>query len=334
MTERKRDLLLYLPVYVIMAGIYIIACILQPRFLSWANNVNLFTRIAPLLLAGIAQMFVLLTGGIDLSIGAIIGITNVVAASLPFVGTPVNVLLWIIVPVIVGGAIGLSNGFIITRWGFPPFIVTLSTGTIWTGITLLIMEEPGGDIAMGIYRTLSGNFLGIIPMPLIIILVTVFGTFYVLRKTVFGRSVYAVGGNRQIAEESGIPAQRIEMMVYGVSGVYAGLAGIFLSAMMISADPLVGEPYIMNSIAVAVIGGVALTGGKGGVQGILGAAYIYYLIDNILNLVGVSTFYQYVAKGLVIIIALAFTSLNAASGTEGKSSLLKKIFPGRKGGLN
>ncbi len=332
MTERKRDLLLYLPVYGIMACIYITACILQPRFLSWTNNVNLFTRIAPLLLAGIAQMFVLLTGGIDLSIGAIIGITNVVAASLPFVGTPVNVVLWIVVPLLVGGAIGLSNGFIITRWGFPPFIVTLSTGTIWTGITLLLMEEPGGDIAIGIYRTLSGNFLGIVPMPLVIILVTIFGTFLILRKTVFGRSIYAVGGNRQIAEESGIPARRTEMMVYGVSGLYAGLAGIFLSAMMISADPLVGEPYIMNSIAVAVIGGVALTGGKGGVQGILGAAYIYYLIDNILNLVGVSTFYQYVAKGLVIILALAFTSLNSNPDSGGKVSFFKRFLPVGKGG--
>ncbi len=256
-------------------------------------------------------MFVLLTGGIDLSIGAIIGITNVIAASMPFVDSPLNVVLWMTVPVIIGTLIGLSNGFIIAHWGFPPFIVTLATGTIWTGVTLFIMDVPGGDISMDIYRGVTGKLFNAVPIPLLIIIVAIVITRFILKDTVFGRSVYAIGGNKEIAKESGIPAKKIEIMVYGVSGLYAGLAGMFLSAMMVSADPLVGEPYVMNSIAVAVIGGVALTGGKGGVTGILGAAYIFFLIDNILNLLGVSTFYQYVAKGLVIIIALTITSLNS-----------------------
>ncbi len=324
MRVQQRDRLMYVPVYVIAVLIYITACILQPRFLTWANNVNLLTRITPLLLAGIAQMFVLLTGGIDLSVGAIIGFTNVIAASLPFVDTPANIILWAIIPVIAGLLIGLSNGFIIAHWGFPPFIVTLATSTIWTGATLFIMDVPGGEISTVVYRSLTGKLFGSVPVPLLIIIAVLFLTGFILKKTVFGRSVYAIGGNKQIAVESGINANKIEISVYGVSGMYAALAGMFLSAMMISADPLVGEPYVMNSIAVAVIGGVALSGGRGGVTGILGAAYIFYLIDNILNLVGVSTFYQYVAKGLVIIIALTITSLNSEDNTN------RNLFSGIK----
>ena len=331
MKEKHRDQIMYIPVYIIAILIYCTAFILQPRFIAWGNNVNLFTRIAPLLLAGIAQMFVLLTGGIDLSIGAIIGFTNVVAASLPFYGSPANIILWLTIPVVVGVLIGLLNGYIISRYGFPPFIVTLATSTIWTGLTLLIMDVPGGNIDMAIYHGVTGKLFGAVPIPLLIIIATIAATYIILRYTVFGRTIYAIGGNKDIAVESGIPAGRVEMMVYGVSGLYSALAGMFLSAMMISADPLVGEPYVMNSIAVAVIGGVALTGGRGGVQGILGAAYIFYLIDNILNLIGISTFYQYVVKGLVIIIALTITSIQNGKKVNIRllPGLAKKIKAGK-----
>ncbi len=308
MREKQRNLKMFIPVYVAAVVIYIVAGILQPRFFSWNNNVNLFTRIVPLLLAGIAQTFVLLTGGIDLSVGAVIGLTNVIAASLPYSGTPVNILLWLTVPLLIGALVGFSNGLIISRWGFPPFIVTFATSTIWTGVALFIMDVPGGDIAMGVYRTISGKLFSVIPVPLILIVLIVCGAYYILRHTIFGRSIYAIGGNKEVARESGIPVERIELLAYTSSGLFAALAGMYLSAIMISGDPLVGDPYVMNSIAVAVIGGVALSGGRGGVQGLIGGAYIFYLIDNLLNMVGVSTFYQYVAKGLVIILSLTLTS--------------------------
>ena len=308
MLEKQRNAFMYLPVYVAAIAIYLLAGILQPRFLTWNNNVNLFTRIVPLLFAGIAQTFVLLTGGIDLSVGSIIGLTNVIAASLPFPDTGMNLLLWATVPLLVGAAIGLSNGVIISRWGFPPFIVTFATSTIWTGVALFIMDVPGGEISISIYRTITGKLFGVIPVPLLIIIGFVAFAHLILRHTVFGRSIYAIGGNKQVAKESGINVSRIEMFSYMSSGMFAALGGMYLSAIMISGDPLVGDPYVMNSIAIAVIGGVALIGGRGGVQGLIGAAYIFYLIDNLLNLLGVSTFYQYVAKGLVIILALTLTS--------------------------
>ncbi|MCK9482214.1 MAG: ABC transporter permease [Bacteroidia bacterium] len=325
MLEKQRNYTMYLPVYVAAVLIYLLAAIIQPRFLTWNNNVNLFTRIVPLMFAGIAQIFVLLTGGIDLSVGAVIGLTNVVAASLPKVGTGLNIVLWFVVPLLIGATIGLINGIIISRWGFPPFIVTFATSTIWTGVALFIMDVPGGEVSFSLYKAIAGKLFGIIPIPLLIIIAFVIITYIILQKTVFGRSIYAVGGNKQVARESGINVERIELLAYLTSGVYAAFGGMYLSAIMISGDPLVGDPYVMNSIAVAVIGGVALSGGRGGVQGIIGGVYIFYLLDNILNLVGVSTFYQYVAKGLVIILALALTSKEHTFNINLKFNFLNKL---------
>ncbi|GAK55879.1 sugar ABC transporter ATP-binding protein [Candidatus Vecturithrix granuli] len=323
MTERQRNLRLYIPVYSIFFLIYIVACLIEPSFFTWNNNVNLFTRITPLIFAGMAQTVVVLTGGIDLSVGSIIGLTNVIAASLPFVDTPGNIVLWFCLPPIVGLLVGLINGLIITRGGFPPLIVTLATGAIWKGVTLFLMPIPGGSVSLAVAMTTTGNLLNSIPMPLVIFALAVLLCHTLLSKSTFGRSIYAIGGNETIAYQSGIPCQKITIWVYGVSGVLCAFAGMFLSAWMFSADPLVGEPYILNSIAVTVIAGTALSGGKGGVLGIIGAAYIFLLISNILNLLAISTFYQFVAKGVVLILALAVTSSGASLNPV---RLIRKIF--------
>ena len=323
MTERQRNLRLYIPVYSIFFLIYIVACLIEPSFFTWNNNVNLFTRITPLIFAGMAQTFVVLTGGIDLSVGSIIGLTNVVAASLPFVDTPGNIILWLCIPPLIGLVVGIINGLIITRGGFPPLIVTLATGAIWKGVTLFLMPIPGGEVSLAVAMTTTGKLFNSIPTPLVIFAAAVFLFHTVLTKTTFGRSIYAIGGNETIAYESGIPCKKITIGAYSVSGVLCAFAGMFLSAWMFSADPLVGESYILNSIAVTVIAGTALSGGKGGVLGIIGAAYIFLLISNILNLLAISTFYQFVAKGIVLIIALAVTS----SGTDiNPAKLLRKLF--------
>ena len=312
MTERQRNLRLYIPVYSIFFTIYIVACFIEPTFFTWNNNVNLFTRITPLIFAGMAQTFVILTRGIDLSIGSIIGLTNVVAASLPFIDTPFNVLMWLFIPPLIGLIMGLLNGVIITKGGFPPLIVTLATGAIWQGVTLFIMPIPGGSVSLSVAMTTTGTLLKVIPVPFVIFILAVVIFHSILAKTPFGRSLYALGGNETIAYESGIPCGKIKTWVYGTSGLLSAFAGMFLSAWMFSADPLVGEPYILNSIAVAVIAGTSLAGGRGGVIGIIGGAYIFHLINNILNLLAISTFYQFVAKGVVLIIALTITSSGAS----------------------
>lgn len=308
MTEKYKNLQLFLPVYIIFLLIYVVASFIEPTFFTWNNNVNLFTRITPLILIGIAQTFVILTGGIDLSVGSIIGLANVIAVSLPFVGTPGNVILWFLVPTLVGLAVGLVNGFIITRGGFPPLIVTLAMGVVWQGVSLFILSEPGGKVNRGVSLYVTGKLFNFLPVPLLIIIFVIAIFQLVLRRTAFGRSVYAIGGNETIAFESGIHCNRTKIWVYGLSGFLAGLVGLYLSAWMSSGDPLIGDPYVLNSIAIAVIGGTSLAGGTGGVLGIIGGAYIWQLLNNILNLMAVSMFYQYIAKGLIIIIALAATA--------------------------
>jgi ribose transport system permease protein len=323
MTELQKNIRLFLPVYVIFIFIYLVACFIEPTFFTVGNNLNLFTRITPLILVGIAQSYVILTGGIDLSIGAIIGLANVVAVSLPYVDTPINIFLWLLIPPLIGLGAGLINGLIITRGGFPPLIVTLATGAIWQGISLFILPEPGGKITKGLSLTLTGQLFDFLPVPLLILLSAILFFHLILRRTAFGRSIYAIGGNETIAYESGISPERTKVWVYGLSGMVAGLAGVYLSGWMNSGDPLVGEPYILNSIAVTVIGGTSLVGGTGGVLGILGGAYIYHLINNILNLMAVSTFYQYVAKGLVLIVALAVTS---SAGNFQIGAFIRKVI--------
>jgi ribose transport system permease protein len=315
MKERQQNLRLYLPVYSIAIIIYIFAGIIEPAFFSWNNNVNLFIRITPLIFAGIAQTVVILSGGIDLSIGSMIGLTNVLAASLPFVGTPLNILLWLTIPPIIGLLAGLVNGVIIVKGKFPPLIVTLATGAIFQGITLLIMPIPGGKISLTVARFITGTTFNI-PNSLIIFLSVFYISYFILKRTEFGRSVYAIGGNEAIAYESGIKCETIKTWVYGISGLLAGLTGMFLSAWIFSADPLIGGSYVLNSIAVSVISGTSLIGGIGGVSGIIGGAYIFHLISNILNLLGISTFYHFVAKGLVLILALAISSSTIISDIQ------------------
>lgn len=323
MTEGRRNLNMYLPVYIIFLGIYLFASIIDPNFFTWGNNMNLFARITPLVFAGMAQTFVILTAGIDLSIGSIISLTNVIAASLPWVDTSQNIILWIFIPPLVGLSAGMFNGVIITRGGFPPLIVTLATGAIYKGISLFIMPEPGGSISLAVARKATGNLMGIIPSPLIIFLAVVFACHIILNRTDFGRSVYAIGGNETIAYQSGIPCTRIKTLAYGMSGLLGAFGGMFLSARIFSGDPLIGDPYLLNSIAVAVISGTSLAGGRGGVAGIIGGAYIFFLISNILNLLGISSFYQYVVRGLVLIAALTVTSLEISLDIK---VLLRRIF--------
>lgn len=307
MTERERSLKMFLPVYLIVLAVFIFAGIRSDTFLTWNNMVNLFSRVTPLILAGLAQTFVILGGGIDLSVGPIISMASVLAASMPYVGSPVNLALWAIAPPLAGLVMGLANGLIIAWRRFPPFIVTLATGTAYLGMAFFIMEEPGGDIDFSLIQIASGAVLSI-PIPLLIIVFFVAACHLFLNYTSTGLSIYALGGNETLAAQSGVDCRRVKIATYALSGLLSGFAGTYISAWMFVGDPLVGDPYVMNSIAVAVIGGTSLVGGRGGVLGIIGGAYIFYLINNILNLLSINPFYQYIAKGLVLILALALST--------------------------
>lgn len=313
MTDKQRNLRIFVPVYVIFAIIYIYSAIADDAFLTWGNNVNLMQRIAPLILVAIGQTFVLISGGIDLSVGSIIGLSNVVAATLPYSDVPLNYGLWLVVPLLVASGAGMINGLLVAKAKFPPIIATLATSAVFQGAALFILSQPGGSVSIEAVNVTTGFLFGAVPIPLIIFLAAIAIAHIIVTRTQFGRSMYAIGGNPNIAFESGIAVQRITIRVYTLGGFFAGLAGLFLSARMFSGDPLVGQPYVLDSIAVSVIGGTSLFLGRGGVIGILGGAYVFRLLGNILNLLGVAAFYQYVIRGLVLIIALLVTSSDAST---------------------
>lgn len=307
MKLKKQYLRLYIPVYLIAFLFYILTGFIEPLVFTWKNNINLFTRITPLIFAGMAQSYVLITGGIDLSIGSIISLTHVLAINMPFTDKPFYIFIWIFIPALVGLFLGLVNGFIISESDLPPLIVTLSTGAIFKGIALYIMPRPGGSLSLTVAKLATGTFCKI-PNSLIIFIFFTSIFNLILNKTEYGRSVYAVGANENIAYESGILCGKIKILTYGISGLLASFAGMFLAAWIRSGDPLIGDPYIINSIAVAVLSGTSLSGGKGGVAGVIGGAFIYLLINNSLNLLEISTFYQFVVKGIILIVAITISS--------------------------
>ncbi len=290
-------------VYLILLGLYIISAFLSPSFRTLLNFNHLLLQITPLIIVGVAQSLVMLSGGIDLSLGSIMSLTNVVAVqSWKGMGN-LGFLFFFLIPLGLGSLAGGFNGLLIGKRNLPPIIVTLATSSIFWGLALLLMPIPGGTVPPSLAFTLAGGSL----VPTILFLSLVFIITLFLRYSEMGRGIYIVGSNEEVAHLLGINTIKVKIIVYLLAGLITSFAGIFMAARMFSGDPMVGQPYVLDSIAVAVIGGTSVVGGEGGVLGVIGAAFIFNLLNNILNMLGISTFYQYIAKGIIVIIAVAIT---------------------------
>ncbi len=265
--------------------------------------VNLLHRAVPLVAVGIAQSIVMLTAGIDLSVGSVVGLANVVAASLP-VNTGVDLILWFFFPLLIGIVVGFLNGVLIGFMGLPALVVTLAMGTISLGIALFIMPVPGGSVPIYIAQAFLGN-LGPVPVPLLIIVGIVLIMTFFLFWIRSGRDLFIVGESEKVAAEAGISVSRTKLKAYMLSGFWSAVAGLYLSCRMYSGDPLSGQSFLMDSILVGVLGGTSLLGGEGTMAGIIPAALLLLMIYNILNLMAIPTFYQFVVRGLILMVALA-----------------------------
>jgi len=257
--------------------------------------------------------FVILTGGIDLSVGSILGFSGAVTAKLLKYGLILsafgvvlkfNPLGASIIGVLAGFAIGLFNGFIITRFNIPPFVATLGTMTAVRGFIMLLTKgHPITRLGDSFDFIGSGWFLGI-PMPVWIAAIATGVGIFILRKTQFGRYVYAVGGNEKAAVLSGVNSKLTKLWVYAISGILSAVAGLIVTARLDSAQPNAGLMYELDAIAATVIGGASLSGGKGTLIGTVVGALIIGVLNDGLVLVGVSPFWQQVAKGFIIIAAV------------------------------
>lgn len=293
---------------------------LSDKFLTVDNGWNVMRQISVNVCLSVGMTLVILSDGIDLSVGSILAFTGAVAAGLIKQGLEIPAFnLYVgftfigaaIVALIVGGMLGFFNGLVITRFNVPPFVATLAMLTIARGLTML---WTGGFPITGLGETFAfigtGWFLGI-PMPVWISACIVAMAMVMVRKTRFGRHIFAVGGNERASLLSGLNVKKIRIMVYSISGILSAAGGLIVTSRLDSAQPNAGFSYELDSIAAVVIGGTSLSGGKGSVIGTVQGALIIGVLNNGLVLLNVSPFWQQVIKGLVILAAVIIDKLNS-----------------------
>lgn len=282
--------------------IVIILSFINSDFLTVSNIFNVLRQVSINALIAFGMTFVILTGGIDLSVGSIIALSSALSASLMASGT--NPWLAIGVGLLSGTLMGTVNGIIIARGKVAPFIATLATMTIFRGLTLVYTEGKPITGLPDSFGIIGRGYFFQIPMPVIWMLIAFAVVYVVLAFTSFGRRVFALGGNEEATRLSGINTKRIKTIVYSISGLLSSLSGIVLTSRLNSAQPTAGTAYELDAIAAVVLGGTSLSGGKGWVVGTLVGAMIIGILDNGLNLLNVSSFYQQVVKGGVIMLAV------------------------------
>ena len=292
--------------------IVVILSILSSDFLTLNNIFNVLRQVSINALIAFGMTFVILTGGIDLSVGSILALSSAFSAGLLTSGT--DPVLAILAGLLAGTIMGAINGLIITKGKVAPFIATLATMTIYRGFTLVYTE---GRPITGLSDSLTfqmfgkGYFIGI-PFPVITMLIAYCILYFLLRKTTFGRGVYAIGGNEEASLLSGLRVDRIKIGVYSLIGLLSALAGTTLASRLNSAQPTAGAAYELDAIAAVVLGGTSLSGGRGWIFGTLIGALIIGVLNNGLNLLNVSSFYQQVVKGGVILLAVILDRKKAA----------------------
>ena len=289
-----------------------VVSVLSPSFLTTKNIFNVLRQTSVNAIIAAGMTFVILTGGIDLSVGSILAISGAVCASMLVSGT--NIVIAVLVALVIGGAVGFLNGFVIAKGKLQPFIATLATMTVLRGLTLVFTDgKPitlgSGDLAVAFGKIGGGSILGI-PTPALIMIAVFLICGYVLNKTVIGRHVYALGSNENAAKLSGLNTDKIKIAVYTVSGILAAVAGIIITSRLFSAQPTAGEGYELDAIAAVVLGGTSLTGGKGKISKTIVGALIIGILSNALNLLDVSSYYQMMVKGVVILIAVLLDRKN------------------------
>lgn len=272
-------------------------------FLSTQNAFNILRQISTNMLIACAMTMVIILGGIDLSVGSIIALSGVIAAGcVSRYELPIVVAL--IAGAVIGLVIGVFNGFVICRTTIPPFIVTLATMNIARGLAKVYTGGSPVRVVTKEWQFIGAGYIGPVPVPVIIMIIVIIITALMMNKTKLGRHIYAVGGNTQAAEFSGIKVARVKFIVHAYAGLMAGLAGIILASRMYSGQPTAGEGAEMDAIAAVVVGGTSMAGGSGKIGGTIIGALIIGVLNNGLNLMNVNSFWQDVVKGVVILLAV------------------------------
>lgn len=286
----------------VLAAMIVAAAVLSPTFRNAYNIRNIAAQAAVLSVVAIAQCKVLLIGGIDMSVSSVISFSTIMVAL--FSRDTLHAALFSILLALAAGALtGAINGIGIVVFRIPAMIITISTQAFLKGICLILMPSSGGKVNAGLAAFLKIR-IGILNVSILLAMAAYILIFFILHYTRFGRNIYAIGNGEIYAEQSGIKVKKNILIVYMLSGMIAAFAGILLSARISTGNPLVGDSYAMDSVAAAVVGGVSMNGGVGSVAGAFFGAVILTLINNIMNNMGISPYFQYIAKGIVLVASL------------------------------
>jgi len=301
--KKKNAVIKQYAIYIVFAILCVVMVIAAPGFASFINVMNILKQVAIVTVIAFGSSMVLISGEIDLSPGAVCAFSGCVAASLAHPGE-FPLFVPIVMSVAVGVLCGFGNGFLTAKARVPSFIVTLGTATALRGITLLYTNgAPISNLSEQFKFFGGGSILGV---PLLgFILIGVFLVmFYIMEKTKFGRHVYAVGGNEKATFLSGINTQKIKIIVFMIAGLLAGFSGALLASRVNAGSPIAGRGYELDAIAAAVIGGISISGGVGKIYGTLVGALLLTVITNGLDMLGVSSYYQDIISGVIIIAAV------------------------------
>lgn len=312
--QARPDVAMYIQRFGILIALVVLCVVLSfanEYFLTTRNIVNVLRQTSINGILAIGMTFVILTRGIDLSVGSVVALAGVVSAIFAttssiagMAGGPYPAVIALVIGIAVGIAAGAVSGVLVSRYNVPAFVATLGMLSAARGLTLLASNGRPIPALTDEYRWIgTGSVLGV-PMPVVIFAIVFLLSWYVLSSTRFGRRVYAAGGNPHAATVSGINVTRIRFSVYAISGALAGLAGMILAARTGSALPQAGVAYELDAIAAVVIGGTSLAGGVGHVAGTLIGALLIGVVNNGLDLMGVESYYQQVIKGVLIIAAV------------------------------
>lgn len=288
-------------VLVVFVLLFAVSCMLSDRFLQTSNLFNILRQISMFGILSVGMTFVIVSGGIDLSVGSITALVCVITANMV---NDHGIIPAILVALLVGALVGLINGVGIAYGKLQPFIMTLGTMYMASGAASIYTNGTPISIKGNFSKIGNSMLFNTIPLPAIYFIVILIAAYLVMRNTRFGRHVYSIGSNKEATRLAGVDVKKVTLSVYILSGVLAAVTGIIFAAQMASGSPVAGEGYEMNAITAAVVGGTSMSGGKGNLLGTFLGAVIMGILSNIMNLCGVSSYWQTVLTGLILVVAI------------------------------
>lgn len=317
--KKTIDIIRSRAIYVFLILMVIFFSVMNQNFMTLNNLLNVAKQVSIFGIASIGMTYVILLGGIDLSTGSLISLVNIVAAYF-MVNMNMSPLLAIVFAVAISTAIGFLNGWVIAEIKMPPLIVTFASQTIFGGLAYIICNGRPISRFDKSFLKIGQGYLGVVPIPIIIMIVCFAVGAFILTKTYFGRYFYALGGNEEAAELSGIQVKKVKYLVYSLSGLFAGIAGIVMLSRANTGQPNAGLGYEFDVITCVVLGGVSVNGGSGKISNVIAGVLIIGVLSNGMILMDISSYMQMVIKGVILLLAVGSDCIQQAGLLKAKSA--------------